>query len=233
MRMNNRRGARLALGAVLGLMLALTCTTASYAEGVWAKILVVKGDVQVKDAGAAEWSAGTVGMALNSSAEITTGSDSSVLLGVGDGLNSAVKLDADRKAVLSSLDPVKINLESGKMYNLVRGLGEGSTFQVMTGAVVASARGTGWSQTSQEISVFEGTVTVESGGAQVDVSSGMSLAISGDGSLGEQTQASGESSDAFSEFEGEVEDTQSPTGSNVPSGAEESGSAPDLPQSSA
>lgn len=166
-----------------------------------AKVLSFEGHVQRKTPSWTQWKNVQKNEILARGDQILTGPNSTCEIGVGEGTKSVVKLRADSKAALTSLDPVKIDLESGKVLSWVRGMKPGSTFQVSTPTAIAAVRGTGWEQGAHAIKVFEATVYLTGAGGQAsDVPEGKGLAIGDDGKLGALFDVSNGDLDEWNEF---------------------------------
>ncbi|HTL71192.1 MAG TPA: FecR domain-containing protein [Candidatus Eisenbacteria bacterium] len=151
-----------------------------------ARVLTVKGEARARSAGAAEWKTLAKNDAVPEGSEVATGAESFCELGFFEAGKSAVRLQADSRAVFVSANPVRVNLLSGRVFSLVRELKKGSEFQVSTPTAIASARGTGWEQSSDRLSVFEDTVHLSTSAGQTeDVPSGRGFRIGPDGTLGE------------------------------------------------
>ncbi len=193
-----RRSALLLSVSFLGLLLSLTSVVpAAYAEEDTsrAKVIATEGKVQIKDA-SGNWIDAKRGTSLEDGAEVSSGEASSCVLAVGEGRTSAVTLQSDSKATLSSLDPVKIKLDSGELIALVKGLKEGSTFQVMSSTAVASVKGTSFYVSDGVIAVLEGSVDVTfANGQTVHLEAGQQVDIA--------SQAVG---DISAEIEAEIEE---------------------------
>lgn len=171
--------------ALAALILLAGIFTLSTAWALEAEFLTVEGRVQFRSTSSAEWRNASTGDKLPQGAEIVTASNSSCQLRVGPS-DSAVRIQPDSRAVLTSLQPVKIQLESGRLFALVRNLEKGSTFEVRTPTAMAAARGTGWGQDSDKVEVFESVVDVTgAAGGQKDVNEGQGIHIGDDGTLGD------------------------------------------------
>jgi ferric-dicitrate binding protein FerR (iron transport regulator) len=164
--------------------LVLFLVSAAGAADLKAKITAVEGDVQVKAAQQTDWQAAGEGLLIDQGAQILTGPNSSCRVALGREHQSGIKLHPDCRVILSSLDPIRLDLQSGKIFALARGL-KGSSFQVASPTAVASARGTGWGQGEEEVEVFEEDVHVESkNGEAQDVPEGQGISTEG-GDLGD------------------------------------------------
>jgi hypothetical protein len=183
-----------------------------------AKILDLSGSVEIRASSSATWVQAQKGILVGEKTEFRTGPESMCRLALGDEKKSVVKIGAETKAVVSSLDPVMIDIESGEALSMVRNLRKGSTFQVRTPTAVAVARGTGWDQTLKKIKVFESEIHVQgAGGQENDVPEGKGIGIGDDGSLGEIFDLSKEDLAEWKEFQGNAgsSDTNNDTPSDL------------------
>lgn len=190
-----------------------------------AKIVNVNGDVQVKSAAGAEWAGAQEGAAVGQGGEVLTNADSSCDLAIGADQASTIRLNPNSRAVLNSIDPAQVDLQSGKLFALVRGLKKGSAFQVSTPTAVASARGTGFTAEPAAIKVFEDSVDVEGkAGADPTVGEGQGIGTNPDGTLGDTfnlTDEDWEDWDKFlSDIEGEGDEQEDEFGGDSEEGAE-------------
>jgi len=158
-----------------------------------AEFLSIQGKAQARTGPTAVWQDAVKGATLGVGAEILTGSASSCEIRMSTNREGAVKLGADSHAVLTALNPILIDLSSGKIFSLVKNLKKGSSFEVRTPTAVATVRGTGWEQTAHAVYVFNGTVhVIGKNGQEVDVPEGFGVTVGDDGSLGELFQLSDE-----------------------------------------
>ena len=170
------------------------------------EILDLQGEVSVRVPPALDLKKAEKGNQLTEGSEIVTGSGSSCRVGIGEDQKSAIKLYDNSRAILTSLDPVRIDLQSGRIFSLVRGLRKDSTFEVKTPTAIAAARGTGWEQTSKEISVLENTVHVQgSAGQETDVEEGKGIQMNQDGTFGGPFDISEGSKSEWNQFKSETQ----------------------------
>ncbi|MGH7198816.1 MAG: FecR domain-containing protein [Candidatus Omnitrophota bacterium] len=171
-----------------------------------AKVVNVSGDVQVKDAPGSGWTGAQEGTQVQQGGEVLTNADSTCDLAIGEGQASTIRLNPNSRAVLNSIDPAKVDLQSGKLFALVRGLKKGSAFQVSTPTAVASARGTGFTAEPSAIKVFEDSVDVEGkAGADPTVGEGQGIGTNSDGTLGDTFGLTDEDWEDWDKFLSEVE----------------------------
>lgn len=192
-----------AFSAVL-VLLALAGGTVFAAE---ATILKTDGDVQVRVPESKEWKPAETGQSLPAGSEILTASNSSCIVGIGGDEKSVVRVNPDSRAVLHSYDPAHVDLQSGKLFALVRGLKKGSDFRVSTPTAVASARGTGWGQDNGSVDVFEDNVNVDGkAGGEQDVPEGDGVKVNPDGTIGETYELSEEKIEEWNAFKEDAEE---------------------------
>lgn len=170
------------------------------------KIQFFTGKVELKTSASDPWVPAKLGVLIAVGTDVRTGEDSSCELTVGSGVSSAIKLKANSQVSLRSYEPVKIYLKSGHLLALVRGLQKGSSFKVVTPTAVASARGTGWAQSLDDLHVFEGNVyAVGSKGQEVVVAQGKKVDITKEGVLSSPVEFSSGLNGEWSEFKNIME----------------------------
>lgn len=163
-----------------------------------AKIINIEGAVSSQVNPSADWTTAESGTILSQGAVIQTGDNSSCDLLLDQ---SVVRFKPGTKATLTSFDPVKIDLHTGKLFTLVKGLNQGSTFSVGTPTAVASARGTAWSQASDSIEAFQDVVHVENAqGETMDLAEGQGVSLEEDGDFGQTYEVPEESKSEFNDF---------------------------------
>lgn len=126
-----------------------------------ARIVSLSGDVKARSSATDSPRAARNGEKLETGAWISTGADSSCEIAIGNGGKSAVKIRSQASARITSLSPVRVDLENGKILALVRGLKEGSTFEVGTPAAVASVRGTIFTASPERFEAIEDNIQVD------------------------------------------------------------------------
>ena len=168
------------------------------------EILDLQGEVSVRVPPSPDLKKAQKGSPLTEGSEIITGPGSSCRVGFDKDQKNAVKLYGNSMAILTSLDPVRIDLQSGRIFSLVQRLKKDTRFEVKSPTAIASARGTGWEQTSGEISVFENTVHVQGfSGQETDVPEGKGIQMNQDGTFGESFDVSKESKSEWDQFKSE------------------------------
>gem|GEM_PF-2016885 len=184
----------------VGMGLGFSVTFAADAPS--AKIIFIDGTVQAKNTPQAAWTDAKIGDELATGAEVMTGVNSNCELALADDRKSAIRLKPETHAKLASLDPVKVDLQSGRVFSLVRDLKKGSKFEVGTLTAIASARGTGWEQDMDSVGVLEDSVHVENTqGQEMEIQEGQGIEIEDDGSFGDSFEVPAESRSEFEEFE--------------------------------
>ncbi len=170
------------------------------------QILDLQGEVSVRVPPSPDLKKAQKGSPLTEGSEIVTGPGSSCRVGFDKDQKNTVKLYDNSRAILTSLDPVRIDLQAGRIFSLVQRLKKDTRFEVKTPTAIASARGTGWEQTSKEISVFENTVHVQgSAGQETDVPEGQGIQMNQDGTFGAPFDVSEESKSEWNQFKSEAQ----------------------------
>lgn len=153
-----------------------------------ARILHLEGTVQAKAPQDKEWKVMQKGAWLEQGTAVKTTTDSSCDIALGENRKSVVHMKADSQTVMASLNPgsIRVDLQQGRLFALVRDLKKESKFEVSSPTAIASARGTGWEQTLDSVHVFERSVdVVGANGEEMLVEEGKGIEISTDGNLGE------------------------------------------------
>lgn len=104
-----------------------------------ARVVSPQGDVRVRESVSAAPRPASDGETLPDGAWIVTGPTSSCEVDFG---GSAVRVRSGTSARVVTSEPVRVDLTSGKLLAIVRGLPERSSFKIGTPTAVASARGT-------------------------------------------------------------------------------------------
>jgi hypothetical protein len=126
-----------------------------------ARIIALSGDVKVSPSSSVQPRTARTGDALETGAWIVTGAASSCELSLGEGNKSAVKIRPGTSARIVSLDPVRMELTTGKMLALVRGLPKNSTFELATPVGVGSVRGTTLTASPEAFEAIDDSVVVK------------------------------------------------------------------------
>ncbi len=168
--------------------LVILCA-APQAMAVDAKAMVCVGNVEVRKPGDKDWKPLTDGTALPQGTQVLTHPGSTCSIKLGD---SAIELGPDTFATMTNLEPIKVDMQSGRIYALVRNLRPGSEFKVASPTAVCAARGTGWVQTTNDVACYEGTLLVQGAdGSEAEIPEGYSIQTntSGLGDTAELTDA--------------------------------------------
>lgn len=185
-------------------------TSAFAEEGVGqARFLHAEGKVEVKFPNETIWKLPKAGAWIPKDSEIKTGPASNCEIGLGQGRGNVLKMKQNSHTVLDTLnaDHIRVNLEAGSIFALVRTLKRDSKFEVKTPTAIASARGTGWEQDMDSVEVFEHAVEVEgSGGEMLTVEEGNGIDIEADGNLDEVHELSADAKEEWAEFETQAEE---------------------------
>lgn len=176
-----------------------------------ARILHIEGKIAVKEPDSVEWKTPKQGTWVTKGSQIKTGDGSSCDIGLGEDHHSMVHMTGNTRTVLHALDAdkIRVNLEEGSIFARVRDLKKGSTFEVASPTAVATARGTGWEQSVDEINVFEHSVEVEgSGGEIMLVEEGFGVDIDGSGDLKEPEALPAEDKAEWENFETQADNIE-------------------------
>lgn len=117
-----------------------------YAEEDYALILRLRGRVVIQKPDEAEWMNAKAGMKLFRDDRIKTGGWGSYAeLSFSRETEQIIKVFSNTSIVLKDLRPiVNVNLDKGKVYSLIKSLGDKSSFEIRTPTAICGARGTGW-----------------------------------------------------------------------------------------
>lgn len=118
-----------------------------FAPCLWAqtaKIVEVKGKVQVKETPSAEWQKAKINMMLEKDAEVQTQKKSQCTLAFDEELKNILTVKENSHIKLENVSPGKVFLPEGRVFTLIESLAKAETFQVRTPTAIAGARGTGW-----------------------------------------------------------------------------------------
>lgn len=144
-----------------------------------ARVISAEGQVQTK-ASSGEWTEAKRGSYLQEGSEVSTDETSSAIVTVGPGRTSSITLKPSTKVTLSALDPVKVKLDSGEVIAIVKGMGEGSTFQVMNSTAVAAVKGTTLYVSQDVIAVADGSADITfTDGSSVHLEAGQEISLAG------------------------------------------------------
>lgn len=182
--------------------------SATTAPDVWkGRILSTSGLVQVKSPGEDAWKVPQKGAWVAQGSDIKTASGATCEIGLGENRSSVVRMKSDSETKLSKMtsEKIRVDLKAGGIYTLVRDLKKGSTFEVVSPAAVATARGTGWEQDMDTIQVFESVVEVTgSEGEKLLVEEGFGVEIE-NGDVKEPFDLPAESKSEWENFETQAE----------------------------
>jgi len=133
-----------------------------------AKIVYVKGRVEIQPSSASIWQKAKKGTEVNIGDSIRTARHSEAQVLLDESKKSFIDITEQTLVVINSTSAGKINkldLSHGKIFASVDKLQAGNVFEVSTPSSVAGVRGTSWSVESNskrdEISVYEDSVFVE------------------------------------------------------------------------
>ncbi len=164
-----------------------------------------KGNVRVKSIYGA-WRNIKEGERIDKGSQIQIGQEAQCDLIIGG--KNVVRLGSGTVLEIRSLDPVRLEMSQGELFARVKKIKKGSTFEVKTPTAIASVRGTGWRQSAEEISVFEGLVQVDGAADEaIELSAGSSVEISETGGVSEPEPVAQEEASEWKDFESESQET--------------------------
>lgn len=108
-----------------------------------AKVILVKGDVNIQKAGKTEWLKAKEGMILVDGDTAKTGKNSAVEIAFDRDKKNLVRLEENSTAILRGKMLKRVELPQGKIRFVVKSLKRDSSFEIKTPTVVAGARGSG------------------------------------------------------------------------------------------
>jgi hypothetical protein len=130
-----------------------------------AKVVDLKGKVQIKAGDAASWEKARLNMLLGKQAEVKTDKDSSCTLAFDEEMKNILTVNENSYIKIENLKPGKIFLPEGRVFSLIKNMAKVDQFQIRTPTAIAGARGTGWESRNHEgrssFLCFEDTIHVE------------------------------------------------------------------------
>ncbi len=108
-----------------------------------AKVILVKGDVNIQKAGKTEWLKAKEGMILVDGDTAKTGKNSAIEIAFDKDKKNLVRLEENSTAILRGKMLKRVELPQGKIRFVVKSLKRDSSFEIKTPTVVAGARGSG------------------------------------------------------------------------------------------
>ena len=170
-----------------------------------AKINVGRGEVHVKSIYGA-WRNIKEGERIDKGSQIQIGQEARCDLLIGN--ENVVRLEPGTLLEIRSLDPVRLEMPNGELFARVKKIKKGSTFEVKTPTAIATVRGTGWWQSAEKISVFEGLVQVDGAADEaIELSAGSSVEISETGGVSKPEPIAEEETIEWKDFESESQET--------------------------
>ncbi len=148
----------LAFGLVLVLVGIFSMSAYAADSYLKAKVISIKGDVQVDPQGKGGWKAAETGMELKQGAILKTGAASSANLVFDKEMLNVVNVGENTTLVVDLLSKslTRVGLPDGKVLAKLKGLRNGAIFQVKTPTAICGARGTGLG-----VEVFQGITNVQ------------------------------------------------------------------------
>jgi hypothetical protein len=144
-------------------IVALMMTAAVWAQSPRAVIRELRGTVETKAPGAAEWQAAVVGQELERETLVSTGFKSEAVISLGDSILLArplTRLTLGEIAAAADSDRIEVQLRAGRIRADVRPPAGGKVeFTVRSPMATASVRGTSFEFDTFTLRVDEGTVS--------------------------------------------------------------------------
>ncbi|MCK9573404.1 MAG: FecR family protein [Candidatus Omnitrophica bacterium] len=180
-----------------------------------AKIIEVKGDVQVKKAAKSAWEKARIDTFLDKQSEIKTGASSECSLSFDEELKNILTIKENSEVKIENLKPAGISLPQGRVFSLIDDIAKVEKFEIRTPTAIAGVRGTGesveFSSNCANVKCFENNVYVQGLGSQGNstgqqgVSGGFGVQVCEGGTFGKQFTLSGEDLSQWEEFLGNVD----------------------------
>lgn len=144
------------------------------------------GDVQLKHAGSAEFTAASTGSEVKQNTVVSTGFKSTALIAVGCStimVHPLTRLSLAEIQASSGTETMNMKLQSGRVKVDVKPpAGTKASFTVQSPSATASVRGTSFEFDTRSLKVSEGTVTfIGSSGVQIPVNAGGESIVGGEG----------------------------------------------------
>jgi len=191
-----------------------------------AKIIEVKGDVQVKKETKSEWEKAKMDIFLDRQAEIKTGGSSECTLAFDSELKNVLIIKENSKVKIENLKPANISLSEGRVFSLIEDITKAEKFEIRTPAAVAGVRGAGgsveFSSGCTTVKCFESKVHVKAlinqgnNTREQDLASGFGVKICEGGELEEQFVIPDEDLIQWEEFLSNVDDLRDNSSADGP-----------------
>ena len=131
-----------------------------------AKVILVKGDVNIQKAGRTDWVKAKEGMTLTDGDAAKTAKGSVIEITFDRDKKNIIRLDENSTAILRGKMLRQVELPRGKIRFVVKSLKKDSSFEIKTPTVVAGARGSGGdviaSDKADTVKAFEDELFVQS-----------------------------------------------------------------------
>jgi len=180
-----------------------------------AKIIDIKGSVEVKKQVYEPWQKASVNMLLDKGAEVRTKKDSSCTLTFDKELRNTLYIKENSNIKIGSIIPGNVLLPEGRVFALIRNIKGEEKFQIRTPTAVSGARGTGWltdyDGSKTYVVCFEDKVYVQGldreGNitAEQQLQDGFGMEIAEGGMLGDVFVPQSKDYNEWNEFKGNIE----------------------------
>jgi hypothetical protein len=151
------------LALIMIMMMIITAGMALYAQSPRAHIRDIRGTVEVKGPGSPVWEAATEGLEVRQETLISTGFNSSALIGIGNStilVRPLTRLSVGAIQAAAEGDRVEVQLRAGRIRANVKAPAGGAVaFTVRSPTATASVRGTVFDFDTVNLTVEEGRVS--------------------------------------------------------------------------
>jgi hypothetical protein len=175
-----------------------------------AKVVEVKGDVQIKKGAKSSWEKAKIDSILDKQAEIKTAVSSECTITFDEELKNILTIKENSEVKIENLKPANISLPSGRVFSLIDDITKIEKFEIRTPTAIAGVRGTGesveFSSGCANVKCFENNIYVQglSGKGNTTqehgVAGGFGIKVCEEGAFGEQFRLSGGDWSQWEEF---------------------------------
>ena len=114
----------------------------AYAE-TGARITHLKGEVKIQKQAAGAWSDALTDMKVSDGDKIKTSPSSEAEIAIDEDMDNVIKIDENSELTIDSISGNRTQLHRGKMFAMLDGLSQGSSFEVRTPTAVCGVMGSG------------------------------------------------------------------------------------------
>lgn len=181
-----------------------------------AKVVDLKGKVEVKVDATASWQKANPNTYLDKDAEIKTGEGSECTIAFDEELENMLTIKENSYIKIEDLRPGKVFMPRGRVFSLIDNLAKIEKFEIRTPTAIAGVRGTGDSVETgpggTTVKCYSGKVSVQGVGKNgrlkdvLDLLAGVGIDVSPDGDLGDLFDLSDMDWDEWNAFLGRLTD---------------------------